>query len=124
MVLNMAQDAGPFLTRKLLPTVAWLSAGTTATPAAYFWATALNQNRFLFAGDATVPGGSRGILGFNAWDTTGRTAYAMNYALEIERQIGKEYAAQASYVGTLGRKLVVFLDPNEPCVTVVDHNRR
>jgi len=124
MGLNIGQNSAPFLLTTTLPTQTCLSACTTANPAAYFWATALNQNRFLFAGDATVPGGSRGILGFNAWDTTGRTAYAMNYALEIERQIGKEYAAQASYVGTLGRKLGVFLDPNEPFVTVVDPTRR
>src|SRR5262249_15529562 len=42
----------------------------------------------------------------------------VNYALEIERQIGREYAVNASYVGTQGRKLGVFVDANEPFVTV------
>src|SRR5262249_21925446 len=44
----------------------------------------------------------------------------MNYALEIERQVGRDVAVDASYVGTLGRRLGVFVDPNEPFVTVID----
>jgi hypothetical protein len=124
MGLNIGQNSAPFLLTTTLPTQTCLAACTPANPAAYTWGTALNQNRFLFAGDATVPGGSRGILGFNAWDTTGRTAYGMNYALEIERQIGNAYAVEASYVGTLGRKLGLFLDANQPFVTVNDPTRR
>lgn len=95
---------------------------TTLPNSTYTWGTVLNQNRLFFAPDSTlaVPVPGRGILGFNAWDTTGKTAYAMNFALEIERQIGREYAVQASYVGTLGRRLGVFLDANEPFVQVVD----
>jgi hypothetical protein len=100
---------------------------TTLPNANYTWATALNQNRFMFAPDPTLTAGPtcgptptlcRGILGFNAWDTTGSNAYAMNYTLEIERQIGRDYAVNASYVGTLGRKLGVFVDANEPFVSV------
>lgn len=93
---------------------------TTLPTGSYPWDQALNQNRLLFAGDPTVtptPTSSRGIVGFNAWDTTGRTAYAMNYSLEIERQIGREYAVEAAYVGTQGRRLGVFLDANEPFVS-------
>ena len=101
---------------------------TTLPNSAYTWATVLNQNRLLYAPDPTLTNGvpcgaspqCSGILGFNAWDTTGKTAYAMNYALEIERQIGRNYAVNASYVGTLGRKLGVFVDANEPFVTVND----
>jgi hypothetical protein len=103
------------------------------TPNHYTWATALNQNRSLFAADPTLTSGPTcgasptlcsGILTFNGWDTTGKTAYAMNYALEIERQIGSKYAVGASYVGTQGRRLGTFLDPNEPFVTVVNPARR
>jgi Carboxypeptidase regulatory-like domain/TonB-dependent Receptor Plug Domain len=98
---------------------------TTLPNGAYTWGTALNQNRRLFAADSTLTSGPtcggatpcRGIVGFNAWDTTGRTAYGMNFALEIERQIGREYAINASYVGSLGRRLGVFIDANEPFVT-------
>jgi hypothetical protein len=135
MGLNIGQNSAPFLLSTTLPTQTCLSGCTAANPAAYTWATALNQNRSLFAPDATLPNGPtcsaalpttpcRGILGFNAWDTTGRTAYAMNYALEIERQIGNAYAVEASYVGTLGRRLGVFVDANQPFVTVNDPTRR
>jgi hypothetical protein len=100
---------------------------TTLPNSNYTWATALNQNRLLFAPDSTLTTGPtcgasptrcRGILGFNAWDTSGRSAYAMSYTLEIERQIGADYAVNAAYVGNLGRKLGVFVDANEPFVTV------
>jgi Carboxypeptidase regulatory-like domain/TonB-dependent Receptor Plug Domain len=102
---------------------------TTLPNSVYTWATVLNQNRRMYAADSTLTAGPtcgasptpcRGILGFNAWDTMGKTAYAMNYTLEIERQIGRDYAVGASYVGTLGRRLGVFLDANEPFVNVVD----
>jgi hypothetical protein len=77
----------------------------------YDWPSALNQNiKFVTASGL-------GILGANGWDTTGKTAYAMNYTLEIERQIGRDYAVNAAYVGTLGRRLGVFMDANEPFVT-------
>ncbi len=99
---------------------------TTLPNSTYTWGTVLNQNRLLVQSDPTVKtgGGLVGIVGFNAWDTTGKTPYAMNYALEIERQIGKNYAVQASYIGTQGRKLGTFLDANEPFVTVVDPTKR
>ena len=98
---------------------------TTLPTSTYTWGTALNQNRSLFAADGTVPGGSRGIITFNAWDLNARTAYAMNYALEVERQLGTNYSIGISYVGSQGRKLGTFLDGNEPTVTaVVDPTRR
>lgn len=98
---------------------------TTLPTATYTWATALSQNRSLFSADGTVPGGSRGIVTFNAWDLNARTAYAMNYALEVERQFGNAYSVGISYVGSQGRKLGAFLDGNEPTVTsVVNPTRR
>ncbi|PYP91468.1 MAG: hypothetical protein DMG65_07745 [Candidatus Angelobacter sp. Gp1-AA117] len=93
---------------------------TTLPTATYTWANVLSQNRLFVTSDPTVPAPGRGILGFNAWDTSGKSAYAMNYALEIERQLGKDYAVQASYIGTQGRKLGVFLDSNQPLVNVVN----
>src|SRR5712691_243851 len=48
----------------------------------------------------------------------------MNYALEVERQIGNSFAAEISYVGSQGRKLGVFVDPNQPDVTIVDPTKR
>ncbi|MGH9532672.1 MAG: carboxypeptidase regulatory-like domain-containing protein [Terriglobales bacterium] len=93
---------------------------TTTLPSSnYRWNVVLNQNRRLFASDPTVPGGQRGIVTFNAWSTDPDTAYAMNYALEIERQIGDSYAVELSYLGSQGRKLGLFLDPNQPFITQI-----
>ncbi len=98
---------------------------TTVLPtSAYTWATTLSQNRSLFSADATVPGGQRGITRINAWDTQAPSAYGMNYALEIDRQLGRDYALEVSYVGTLGRKLGVYVDANEPSVIVNDPTKR
>jgi len=92
---------------------------TTLPTSTYAWGTVLSQNRSLFTADPTiVPQGTRGIITFNAWDTNPPSAYAMNYALEIERQIGRDFAVEASYIGSQGRKLGVFVDPNQPTVIV------
>ncbi len=98
----------------------------TALPTgAYTWATVLSQNQRLFSPDRTViPQGERGILSFFAWDVNPPSPYAMNYALEIQRQIGRDLAVEVSYTGSQGRKLVVSLDPNQPTVTVNDSAKR
>jgi hypothetical protein len=98
---------------------------TTLPTGTYTWATALNQNRFLFNADATVPPDStgvreRGLVTFNAVDPRPNSSYGMNYALEIERQIGNKVVAGVSYVGSQGRHLGLFLDQNEPFINVVN----
>ena len=98
---------------------------TTLPTGAYTWATVLSQNQRLFSPDPTVvPQGERGSLSFFAWDVNPPNPYAMNYALEIERQLGRDFAVEASYIGSLGRKLLVAVDPNEPTVTVNDPAKR
>ena len=98
---------------------------TTLPTGAYTWATVLSQNQRLFSPDPTVvPQGERGILTFSAWDVNPPNPYAMNYALEIERQLGRDFAVGASYIGSQGRKLGVFVDPNQPTVTVNDPTKR
>jgi len=70
--------------------------------------------------DATVPGGSRGILGFNAWDTNRQDCLRHELRFGNRTAVGREYVVQASYVGTQGRKnLGTFLDANQPTVSVV-----
>ena len=98
---------------------------TTLPTGTYTWATVLNQNQRLFSPDPTVvPQGERGILAFNAWDVNPPNPYGMNYALEVERQFGRDFAIEASYIGSQGRKLLVDVDPNEPTVTVNDPAKR
>jgi hypothetical protein len=98
---------------------------TTLPTGAYTWATVLSQNQRLFSPDPTVvPQGERGSLSFFAWDVNPPNPYAMNYAVEIERQLGRDLAVKASYIGSQGRKLLVDVDPNQPTVTVNDPAKR
>lgn len=98
---------------------------TTLPTGAYTWATVLSQNQRLFSPDPTVvPQGERGILAFSAWDVNPPSPYAMNYALEIQRQLGRDFSVEVSYVGSQGRKLLVQVDRNEPTVTVNDPTKR
>ncbi len=48
----------------------------------------------------------------------------MNYALEIEREIGNNSSVAISYIGSQGRKLGIYLDVNEPFVNAIDSTRR
>jgi len=99
---------------------------TTLPTGTYTWATVLNQNTFLYTRDDTLAPippstiGLQSLVNYNAWDTHAPSAYGMNYALEIERQIGSHATVGASYVGSQGRKLGIFLDANEPFVKVID----
>jgi hypothetical protein len=98
---------------------------TTLPTGTYTWATVLSQNQTLFSPDPTVvPQGERGILTFFDWDINPRSPYAMNYALEIQRQLGSDFVVEVSYTGSQGRKLVATLDRNEPAVTVNDPAKR
>ena len=98
---------------------------TTLPTGSYTWATVLNQNQRLFSPDPTVvPQGERGILSFFNWDVNPPSPYAMSYGLEIQRQLGRDFAIEASYIGSQGRKLVVPVDLNEPSVTVKDPTQR
>lgn len=98
---------------------------TTLPRGSYTWATVLNQNQRLFASDPTVlPQGQRGILVFSAIDTHPSNPYSMNYAFEIQRQLGKSLSLEVSYTGSQGRKLAVALDPNQPVVMVNDSTKR
>jgi hypothetical protein len=98
---------------------------TTLPTGTYTWATVLSQNQRLFGPDPTVvPEGERGLLAFSALDVNPPSPYAINYALEIERQLGRDFAVEASYIGSQGRKLGVFVDPNQPTVTVNDPTKR
>ena len=98
---------------------------TTLPTGSYTWATVLSQNRRLFNPDPTVvPQGERGILTFNAWDVNPPSPYSMSYALEIQRQLGRDFAIEVSYIGSQGRKLGAGVDANQPTLTVNDPAKR
>ncbi len=98
---------------------------TTLPRGSYTWATVLNQNLRMYAPDLTIaPQGERGILTFTSIDTHPSSPYSINYAFEIQRQLGKSLSLEVSYVGSQGRKLMVALDSNQPEVAVNDVTRR
>jgi hypothetical protein len=82
-----------------------LSAGVPALPAV----------------DPTLPpaGNSR-----SAFDVDARDAYAMNWNLNVQQQLGQDYFVEAAYVGSRGRQLVVKSDQNRapPMLGVTDPN--
>jgi hypothetical protein len=130
--VNMGLN-GPQLLSTTLPNGKYACAGSpppsscllSGLTGQYTWGSALNQNRSLFTTDASVPvdftgAHERGIVTFNAVDTRPRSAYAMNYALEIEREIGNTFVVGASYIGSQGRRLGIFLDANEPVLQTFD----
>jgi hypothetical protein len=57
-----------------------------------------------------------GLIGIpasqNAWDPEMKTQYAFNYFLGLQYSIGKDWAVEANYVGSQGRKLYQQFDVN------------
>jgi hypothetical protein len=65
-----------------------------------------------------------GLLGFNAMDPYIRSAYNYSYSLSLEQKLNSRLAFEADYIGTLGRKLGIYLDANQPKVIVNDATQR
>jgi hypothetical protein len=84
-------------------------AGTTQPAAGYGYNLAFNQN---------VPLG--GLISYNAYDAHAPTAYAYNWNFGIQRQLTNTSSIDVSYIGSEGHKLGIYLDANEPTVTVKD----
>jgi hypothetical protein len=96
--------------------------GTTQTagvtqPGKFPWAIGYNQNVPLvkFNADGTP---HVGLVGFSAEDPNIRSAYLYQYNLGIQRRIGKDFSLEFDYQGSAGHKLGLFVDQNQPTVTV------
>lgn len=93
-------------------------AGTTQ-PGKFPWATGYNQNvplvKFDASGQPLV-----GLLGFNAEDPNIRSAYLYQYNFGIQRRIGNDFSLEVDYQGSAGHKLGLFIDQNQPAVTVIN----
>jgi hypothetical protein len=91
-------------------------AGTTQ-PAKFSWATGYNQNvplvKFNSAGQPLV-----GLLSLNAEDPHIRNAYLYQYNFGIQRKLGNNFSLEVDYQGSAGHKLGLFIDLNQPVVTV------
>jgi hypothetical protein len=91
-------------------------AGTTQ-PAKFSWATGYNQGvplvKFNSSGQPLV-----GLLSFNAEDPNIRSAYLYQYNFGIQRKIGNDFSLEVDYQGSAGHKLGIYVDQNQPVVTV------
>jgi len=65
-----------------------------------------------------------GLVGFSSEDQNLRSAYIYQYSLGIQRQLGSAFSLEVDYQGSTGHKLGLFIDQNQPKVTVNDPTKR
>jgi hypothetical protein len=100
-------------------------AGTTQPAAGYRWNLAFDQNIPLVARMTQAPGAPAvGLVSYNGIDVNARTSYVYNWNFGVQRQIGSDAGIDVSYIGSAGHKLGVFVDVNQPFVTVRDTGLR
>ena len=98
------------------------STSLTPTPTAY------GNNLLLAAGLPDPPGvdPSRAASGAtrSIFDRDFRDAYARQWNINVQRSFGRNYMAEAAYVGSQGRQMVIKVDINQapPVVGVSDAN--
>ena len=97
------------------------TAGVTQ-PGAFSYATAFNQNVPLVKNVGNQGPGhpTVGLLAFNGEAPNIRSSYGFQYNLDLEQQLNKTMAFELQYIGSLGRKLGIFVDPNQPTVLVAN----
>lgn len=97
------------------------AAGTTQ-PGKFSYATAFNQNVPLVKNVGLA--NQVGLLSFNGMDPNIRESYNYAYNLSLEQALSPRVSFEVDYIGSLGRKLGVFVDPNQPTVIVNDSTKR
>jgi hypothetical protein len=97
------------------------SAGTTQ-PGKFSYATAFNQNVPLVKNIGLA--NQVGLLSFNGMDPNIRESYNYSYNLSVEQALAARVSVEADYIGSTGRKLGIFVDPNQPTVIVNDSTKR
>jgi hypothetical protein len=95
------------------------TAGTTQA-ARFSYATAFNQNVSLVKNVGKQGPGTPqiGLLTFNGEDPKIRSSYGYQFNLDLEQKLSRSMALELQYIGSLGRKLGIFTDPNQPTVIV------
>ena len=101
------------------------AAGTTQ-PGKFSYATVFDQNVPLVKNVGKQGPGTPtvGLLSFNGEDPYLRSSYNYAYNLSIEQKLNSRMSFEADYIGSLGRKLGIFVDPNQPNVIVRDPIKR
>ena len=93
---------------------------TTVTQGGKFpWAIGFNQNVPLVKFDASGKP-LIGLVGFSAIDPNLRSAYIYQYNFGIQRRLGSALSMEIDYQGSIGHKLGLFVDQNQPSVIVND----
>ena len=89
-------------------------------PGKFAWPLAFNQNVPLISNYGQQGPGTPtvGILTFQGVDPHLRSAYAYVYDLGVEHQIGRALFVEATYQGSSGHDLGIYVDQNQPAVIV------
>jgi Carboxypeptidase regulatory-like domain len=92
----------------------------------FSYATAFNQNVPLVKNVGKQGPGTPtvGLLSFNGMDPYIRSSYNYAYSLSVEQRLNDRVSLELDYIGSLGRKLGIFVDPNQPNVIVRDSTKR
>ncbi len=80
------------------------------------WAVGFNQNVPLVKNIGQP--NQVGLVGISAEDQNIRSSYLYQYSLGIQRRLGSAFSLEVDYQGSSGRKLGLFVDVNQPTVTV------
>jgi len=90
-------------------------AGTTQ-PGKFSYAVGLNQNVSLVK-RVGLPN-EVGLVSLSAEDQNIRSSYIYQYSLGVQRQLGSAFSLEVDYQGSTAHKLGLFIDENQPTVTV------
>ncbi len=95
-------------------------------PGKFAWPLAFNQNVPLVSNVGSQGPGTPtvGILTFQGVDPNLRSAYAWIYDLAIQRRISRKIVLEATWQGSSGHRLGMFVDVNQPFVIVRDPSKR
>jgi hypothetical protein len=95
-------------------------------PSRFAWAIGFDQNVPLVSNFGRQGPGTPtvGVLSFQGIDPDMRSAYLYQYNLSIQRQLSNDFSIEASYLGSSGHRLGMYIDVNQPTVIVRDPARR
>ena len=86
------------------------------------WAVGFNQNVPLVKNIGKP--NQVGLVGFSSEDQNIRSSYIYQYSLGVQRRLGTAFSLEVDYQGSTGHKLGLFVDLNQPHVTVNDPTKR
>jgi hypothetical protein len=95
---------------------------TTTQGRKFSYAVGLNQNVPLVKNIGQA--NQVGLVSLSAEDQNLRSSYIYQYSLGIQRQLGGAFSVEVDYEGSTAHKLGLFVDDNQPTVTVNDPTRR